>query len=356
MRRLICRVLAGLCLSAAAIPALGLIEAPGAAAASVSTVAYWVKGGVALPTVPSGGMLVGDDPSAAVNPNQPPPLPAALPVAPPHVSTPGPQLNGYTAVSALRITGVPLNADITMTLPTAPGSVPPLPGVSTIIACPIDPSWRPPAGGAGDVAAAPPGNCNSPSVGRVASDFMSVSWLLPATYQQNPGEIDIEVQPGVASVPGPFLVAFARPLSSAFHASAGGPLPTTPPVVAPEAPAGGQVPVPAAGPVPQPVQSFPSLAAPISPQSVTAPAPPALPSVSRLAGVTLPGVGDDRAHRIMAVVILFMIAAGWWWVGGRANRAPRRLGALSSDSHADAEQLGGIGRFRRARGVRPKRI
>ena len=72
------------------------------AALAPSATAYWVKTGTALPSVPKGGLLVGNDPFAVVNPAQPPTLPVTLPVAPPPVNLPGPQLTGFTAVSAVR--------------------------------------------------------------------------------------------------------------------------------------------------------------------------------------------------------------------------------------------------------------
>jgi hypothetical protein len=85
-------------------------------------------------------------------------------------------------------------------------------------------------------------------------------------------------------------------------------------------------------------------------------ATPSLPGVNQLAGVSIPGVSDDRSHRIMAVVLLFAIGVGWWWVGGRTNRGPRRLGALAGEGPTHVENLGGIGRFRRTRGDRPARL
>lgn len=358
VRRRVCRVLSAATIALCAVPAVGLIDAPHAGAASVSGTAYWVKLGIGLPLVPKNGVLVGDDPTAAINPSQPPPLPVPLPVALPPIKLPGPQLYGYTAVSALRIVGVPANADVTMTLPLAPGSIPPLPSVSTIVACPLVSDFNAPKGGVGDITAAPPDDCNTPSVGRLAATSLSISWVLPASFQRNAGELDIELQPGVAAVPFPYLVAFADPAPATFKAVAGGPLPTTaPPVQTPDSvvpfvPA--VTPAPSSSPTPSPILTPSVTAAPSLPSpSVRT---PSVTPINRLAQLTVSGVNDDRAHRIMAVVVLFVIAAAWWWLGGRATRGPRRLGALAGDAPVAAEDLGGIGRFRRTRAGPPPRI
>jgi hypothetical protein len=80
------------------------------------------------------------------------------------------------------------------------------------------------------------------------------------------------------------------------------------------------------------------------------------PATTRLAGAHLPG--DDRAHRLLAVLVLLAMAVGWWYAGGQPARAPRLLGALGGPpgKPAAAVRMGGIGRFARPRPSGPRRL
>jgi hypothetical protein len=352
-RRLVCRLMAMAALATAGGVVSGVATGAPAGAVAPSKVAYWVKGGVPLPTVPAGGLLVANDPTSAALP-QAPPLPVTLPVPIPTVPKGLPAILGPTAVSALIIDHVTPSADATLTLVVGFGSLAPPPGTTTLVACPILSDWTPPAGGVGEMSKAPAADCSSPSTGRVASDMKSISWLLPASFQSSPGTFSIELAPNPTGQPVPFAVPFVPPGPNALLSAAGGP--ATPAAPTATAPA---VSAPLAGPADL------SLPASLPAPYVAAPTSRAAPGTPRItllnpAGVRLPGVSDDRGHRIMAVTALFVLAAGWWWLGSRPVRGPRLLGALANDAGrraaAGAARTGGIGRFARVRHLQPRRL
>jgi hypothetical protein len=354
--RLACRTLSLAALAAAGGAVGGVALGPPAAAVAPSKVAYWIKGGVPLPTVPKGGLLVANDPTSVGLPTAPP-LPVPLPVPVPTVPRALPTVIGPTAVSAVIIDGATPDADATLTLLVGLGSLAPLPGTTTLVACPIQVSWTPPAGGAGELGKAPAADCSSTSIGRVAGDMKSISWLLPASFQTSPGTFNVELAPDPAGKPVPFIVPFLAPGAGALLSAAG---PPSPPA-APAAPApAGQATVPVAD------VALP-LYVPSPDTQAAAPQARALPSVGgRSAGAVttgarLPLLGDDRGHRIMAVAVLFMVAAAWWWIGSRPVRLPRLLGALGADGAAPAgrrpaSHTGGIGRFARVRHLEARRL
>jgi len=358
-RRMAFRTLSLAALAAAAGPIGGLVQSQQASALAPSTVAYWVKLGAAVPTVPKGGLLVANDPTSAASPTAPPPLPAPVAVpAPPPPPAGVPNLTGPTAVSTVKIDGVTQGADATLTLKVAPGSIPPPPSTTTMVACVIHGPWTPPPGGTGNIASAPAADCSSASTGKVAADNSTVSWLLPSSFQDN-GTLNVELEPNPSGPPAPFVVSFAAPDTGALQLASGPPAAPPPPEAAP-APAA-EVAAPAT--VPQdfsglgvvPTYSVPAPAAP-------APAAPARQQITLAspAAVHVPSVADDRGHRIMAVAGLFLLALAWWWVGSRPARAPRLLGALKSGTvegrGAPAVRVGGIGRFARMHAGVPRRI
>jgi hypothetical protein len=350
-----------------------MIPAAAVASAAPSAVAYYVKFGAPVPTVPKGGLLVGGDATSAASAQSP--IGSQLPVpvtTPPGV--PSGDVIGPTAISAVRITGVGPTADVTLTLQVAVGSLPPPASVITIVACALAQPLTPPATTPGDIASAPAYDCSPASVGRVAGDDGSISFLLPSSFQSKPGELDVALLPDPGGNPFPFSVAFDSPGPHAVAASTG------PAAVPPAAP------TPLAAPAPAVPVSSGSSAAPASFGSVGPPfgsiglsfpgptasggASPVVPAGSSALGatsrptvVTAPPAaavglpGDGRSHRIVAVALLLAITIAWWYVGSQPARAPRTLGALAgSDPPAPQPvHLGGIGRFRRPRVVPPSR-
>jgi hypothetical protein len=353
---------------AAAGPLAALASSGRAAALAPTSSGYWVKFGAPNPTVPKGGLLVASDPTTATNPASP--VGSKLPVgaAPPTVpGVPGSDVVGPAAISAVRITGVAPGQDATLTLQVAPGSVAPPATVTTVVACGLTAGLQgqPPQGG--DISKAPGYDCSSASAGRVAGDQSSVSWLLPAAMQATPGELDVALVPDPAGEPVAFSVAFGAPGSTSVQASSGPP--SAPPPTT--APTGGDVTAPSQAPFVATVvpgggggNPIPYFAPPAATPAPLAPAPapasraagsPQL-ALGRLAGAHLPG--DDRAHRLMAVVVLMAMAAGWWYVGGQPTRQPHLLGALggASASQAAPVRVGGVGRFSRPRPGGPRRL
>jgi hypothetical protein len=361
VKRVVCRLLSAATLTLTFFPLASLLGGARAEALAPTATGYWVKLGAAVPTVPSGGLFVANDPTASVNPAQPSlPVPVPVPIPNPP-SLPLPSLAGPTAISAVRITGIDPTKDATLSLKVAPGSAVPPPTVTTIVACPIVTAWQPPSG-AGNISKAPLYDCSARSTGRVAAGLDAISWLLPSSYQPTPGELDVALIPSTGALPIPFAVAFQHPDANSVRASTGAEIvPTAPPAAA----ATPNPTVPASSSSPGPVPAFTPPAAPALPV-VTQPQVAATASRGNggfgptlLAGVRLPG--DDRAHRIMAVVLLIAVAGGWWWVGGQPVRRPRLLGALGGDAdHAQtsdsAGQLGGVGRFSRSRTSSPRRL
>lgn len=312
-RRILARLLAIGCFGGAALLAMG----GSADALAPSDTGYWVKSGNAPPNVPPGGLFVGNDPGSVTNPGSS----VTIPTPPP--TTPGPTATGYTGVSAVRITGVSTTESATLTLVVAPGSVLPNPSVSTIVACPIVGTWQPPPGGVGDMSDAPRTDCSVPSVGKIAADNSSISFLLPASFEGSPGEFDVELLPGNTS-PAPFEVAFDQPGDSSVLAASGGPVMTT-------------VPAP---PTTEPLFTHPELAVPsavniVAPGGPTPTAPVASPTtvalrlVPKRTAVAPPAFRGAHAHRLMAVVLLLTLGACLAWFGRQEVRAPRRLGALA---------------------------
>ena len=359
-RRIICRSLSVICLTAAALPLAALLGSTTASALAPTATAYWDKVGGAVPTVPAGGLFVANDPTTAVNPSSPPPVPVPVPLpAPPPLPVTPP--TGPAAISAVRVTGVDPSKDATLTLTVAAGWVAPSPSVLTIVACPVAGTWSPPAGGAGDIAKAPGYDCTSASPGRVAGDLMSVSWLLPSSFQRTPGEFDVALVPNPAGLPVADAVAFAKPGSQSVHATIGSAVPpvvTTPAstdVTTPPAPATGDV-SPTAPPsfTPSPVLPAPARSAPATRPAVSG------PRRGGLIAVTLPRT--SRAHRLMAVIVLIVMAAAWWWVGGQPVPSPRLLGALAgrattgTGNSGAVTGVGGVGRFSRPRSSRAHRL
>jgi hypothetical protein len=269
-------------------------------------------------------------------------------------------------VSAVRITGVSPTQDATLTLQVAPGSVPPPPALTTIVACPLTQSLQsqPPQGG--DISHAPGYDCSASSTGRVAGDQTSISWLLPHSFQSTASELDVALVPNPAGQPAPFSVAFSAPGSTSVQASSGAPSPLPPTTAAPGP--GDTTPistsptpfVPTALPPTGGGTPIPLFAAPVTPPAPLAPAPspPAVNGVpGQLAAVHLPG--DDRAHRLMAVIVLLAMAVAWWYAGGQPARAPRLLGAVGGGAirpSGAALRVGGIGRFTRPRLGGPRRL
>jgi hypothetical protein len=343
----------------AAAPLGGLVQTQTAAALAPSTVAYWVKLGIAVPTVPKGGLLVANDPTSAASPTAAPPVPGVAVPAPPPPPKGVPTLTGPTAVSTVKIDGVTQGAAATLTLKVAPGSVPPPPSTTTMVACVIHTAWTAPAGGTGDITSAPTSDCSSASSGKVAADNSTVSWLLPSSFQDSSGALDIELEPNPAGSAVPFAVSFAPPDASALQLASGPPAPALPPP-APE-PAAEATATAAAPPDFSALPAAPSYSAPAPVTSVTHPSP-VRPQVTLASpAVHVPTVVDDRGHRIMAVVALFVLALAWWWIGSRPTRAPRLLGALAAGASrpgagVPAVRSAGIGRFARMHSGVPRRI
>jgi hypothetical protein len=338
---------------------------------------YWVKFGLTLATVPSHGLLVAGDPSSALSAASG--LGAQLPVP---VTVPTPpgiaeaDLVGPTAVSAVQITGVSPTADATLTLTVALGSIVPPPGLATIVACPLSGDWQTPPAGAGDVSEAPGYDCASPSVGRVATNDETISWLLPSAFQTNPGELDVALVPNPNDSLIAFAVAFEPPGKGSVQAATGPPpavvsvtttvAPASTPTLAPSpaVPSGGGLvtggsPAFATPGFVAPDVVTPVAATPVATPSVALAAPAqAAPSVPPVA-VRVP---DDRAHRIMAVVLLLVVGAAWWYAGSQESPAPRLLGALGDRratpvaAVAAVDSDGGIGRFRRPRTSPARRL
>jgi hypothetical protein len=324
---------------------------------------YWVKGGLAIPTVPKGGLVVAADGTSALAPSSP--IGSELPFPVPVPSSAG-SLIGPAAISAIRIDGISGSADATLSLDVETGSVVPSPSLTTILACPLS-SALVTAPHGGDIADAPGYDCAEGSPGRVAGDNSSISWLLPAAMQISPGEIDVALVPDPSGLPIAFAVTFAAPGSSSVRAASGS-APLAPivtalsgarPVTAAPAPAtaplgfSGLPAVPSAG-----------FSAPAGGVASTSPSQTGTPSIAptvgleTLAGVRLPG--DDRFHRTMAVLVLLGVAAAWWWASGREERAPRLLGALAGRAPAVSVPAsgrdGGNGRFARPRDTPPRRL
>ena len=361
-RRVICRGLSVGCLCAAVFPLTALLGGGTASALAPTATGYWDKVGGAVPTVPSGGLFVANDPTTAVNPSSPPPVPLPVPLpSPPPLPVSPP--TGPTAISAVRVTGVDPSKDATLSLTVATGWIAPSPSVLTIVACPIAGSWSPPSGGAGSIAKAPSYDCTSASTGRVAGDLMSISWLLPSSFQATPGEYDIALVPNPAGLPVVDAVAFAKPDAQSVHATIGSAVPpavTTPPpaspVATPAAPTGGDL-----------SATTPLTDTPALPVSGTPPPVPAgritvrTPGRAGLVGLSLPGT--SRAHRLMAVLVLIVMAGAWWWVGGQPVPSPRLLGALAGDGRTNPSggtggtgSVGGVGRFSRPRSRQANRL
>lgn len=365
-RRVLCRTLSLAALALAAAPVGGLLQAQTAGALAPSSVAYWVKLGAAVPTVPKGGLLVANDPTSALAPTAPPPAPGVTIPAPPAPPSGTPTVTGPTAVSTLKIDGVTAGADTTLTLKVAPGSLPPLPSTTTVVACPVHGSWTAPASGQGNIASAPAADCSSASTGKVAGDNSSISWLLPSSFQDTPGSLSIEILPNPAGQPAPFSVAFAAPDTSALQPASGPPAVPPPPDNTAVAPvdAGAPLTTPEAFPAPLALPNYTTPAAPAAPAAPSAPARQQV-TLASPALAHLPAVADDRGHRVMAVVALFAIALAWWWVGSRPVRAPKLLGALGAASSRvgptlepapAASRAAGVGRFARLHTGLPRRV
>jgi hypothetical protein len=360
VRRIACRAASLVCLALTAAPISALLTSHPAAASAPTASVYWVKAGAPVLTAPPGGLVVANDPTvAAAAP------PSGLPVS--GLPTPPPGTVGPAAISAVRIAGVDPTSAATLSLAVANGSSPPPPSVTHIVACPIVGHWQPPPGGVGDTANAPARNCSSPSPGKVAADNTSVSWLLPASFQSKPGQFDVALVPDPAGPAVPFAVTFDPPGLNSVQGPSGPPPPPPPP-----APSSAPSAAPSAAPPAAPVAATPvtpDLSAPITPAppvaSASAPqtiqlqtAPSSTAQNAGLAGVHLPGLSDDRAHRIMAVALLLGMGAALWWVGGQPAREPRLLGALAGASVEPeaARGMGGVGRFRRPRATSVRRL
>lgn len=350
----------------AAAVAVVIWLAPGlpASALAPTSSGYWVKGGLAIPTVPKGGLVVAADGTSALAPSSP--IGSELPFPVPVPSSAG-SLIGPAAISAIRIDGISASADATLSLEVETGSVVPSPSLTTILACPLS-SALVAAPHGGDIADAPGYDCAEGSPGRVAADNSGISWLLPAAMQISPGEIDVALVPDPSGLPIAFAVTFAAPGRSSVQAASGSaPLAPTVtalsgagPVTAAPAPAtaplgfSGLPAVPSAGFSAPPAGGVAS--APLPETGTPSIAPTA--GLATLAGVRLPG--DDRFHRTMAVLVLLGVAAAWWWASGREERAPRLLGALAGRAPAVSVPAsgrdGGIGRFARPRDTPPRRL
>jgi len=358
-RRLLCRGASAACVLGALV-LLGSVIASGSASALAPTATgYWDKLGGPIPNVPAGGLFVANDPTAAANPTSAPPLPVPVPVpSPPALPVPVPTVSGPTAISAVRVTGIAANQDATLSLKVATGWLAPDPSVLTILACPVTSIWSPPAGGAGSVSKAPSYDCSSSSTGRVAGDMSGISWLLPASFQSTPGELDVALVPNPTGLPVASAVGFDRPDASAIHAAIGSnepPVAAVPPAgpvttVAPTAFGGGGAPALSYSPAP-------ASSAVTPPATPAASAPVRAPSQSGLILARLPAT--SRAHRLMAVIALIVLAVGWWWVGGQQVPSPRLLGALATGASAGAAAAGpvaGVGRFSRPRRGEARRL
>jgi hypothetical protein len=364
-RRLLCRTVSLAALALAAAPVGGLLQPQTAGALAPSSVAYWVKLGATVPTVPKGGLLVGNDPTSALAPTAPPLAPGVTTPAPPPPPKGTPTVTGPTAVSTLKIDGVTAGADTTLTLKVAPGSLPPLPSTTTIVACPVHGSWTAPASGQGDISNAPAADCSTTSTGKVAGDNSSISWLLPSSFQDAPGSLSVEILPNPTGQPAPFSVAFAAPDTSALQPASGPPAAPPPPDTS-SSPAGALAPstTPEAFPAPVALPDYTSPAAPAAPAAPRV-SPRQQVTLASPAAARLPAVGDDRGHRVMAVVALFAVALAWWWVGSRPVRTPKLLGALGAASSRlqvapapapSPPRAAGVGRFARLHTGLPRRI
>jgi hypothetical protein len=279
--RTVCRLLSVVTLASALFVLVGAVTA---SAASPTSVAWWSKLGVAPPTVPPGGLFVGNDPL------------------------------GPTALSAVRVES---NKDaVTLTLKVASGTLPP-PSMTTIIACPIASPWQTPQGGHGDVTSAPQYDCSRFSKGMVATDNNSISWLLPA--------LDVALVPDPKGQPVPFAVAFAPPDGNAVLLASGAPsAEATPRPPAAPAPADGLAPVAVGGGV----IVRPSMAAATpaaSPHSIASSASPSSVATAQPVGFPVPKLDDGSGQRLVAGLALAALAAAWWLMSNRPQREPRLL-------------------------------
>ena len=286
MRRVVLRVLSAASVACAAIVFAGAWTAW---AQAPSAVAWWSKLAVAPPNVPSGGLYVAGDPS--------------------HV------LDAISTVRAVHVDG---DEPVTLTLQIASGSIPP-PGSLAVVACAITSPWSVPAGGHGDLAAAPRYDCTGASKGVVATDNRSVSWYLPA--------IDVALVPDSTAPPVPFTVAFAPPGDDAVQLTTGAPAraadvvrpaPQVDDEAAPVATGNGVIARPTA---PAATPHEPAAASAVPAAQITSAAAPTTQAVP----IALDRPDEGAGQRLVAGLALLGLAAGWWFMSNRPLREPRLL-------------------------------
>jgi hypothetical protein len=247
---------------------------------------------------------------------------------------------------------------------------------SAVEACVVTKGWTKPAAAPGAWDARP--TFDSPCTrGRISTDGAVVVFFLDQQFVKG-GAIDVAIVPVSGATP--FSIAFAKPGDHALTAApaapsvgAPGSAPTIPrpSVTSPSSSAaGGGAGVVASGRTPS--------AAPVAGASTPQAAPAAVETAPVPEVATgLPddvlraaGFGDpDRGARAMALLGASAIIIGWWLIATQPTRLPRLVGALAggrgrsidtaSEQKASSRvwnHAGGVGRFARPRGERPRSL
>jgi hypothetical protein len=284
------------------------------------------------------------------------------------------------AVSAVRFTGIPEGADVTLLLDAAEGSVTdapaPTPQDSTaraalaIAACITDPkapTWDGEQFGRWE--SKPVWDCESLAADGVAEEAGTrMSWQLSALFQQIPGVIDVVLVPQGTT---PFSVNFNKPAADALTVTGGdtgaedlGALPTAEDSASSVDDSTATAPDPDLTPAtvdPGPILTtlVPTTELSLPPTTVPDPAAPAV-ALGRgdSARVLAPFKDTSRSQRVMALAVLALMLGALWWFGSGHVRAPRLLGSLGAGNlrAPAAVHVGGVGRFTRPRNGRPNRL
>lgn len=287
--------------------------------------------GAPNPTVPDGGLWVGNDPSG------------------PH------------AVSALRFRGDIGSGELILTL--APGST----VAGPVVACPIISGWSP--GPEGAWRDRPAIDCDRFELsGRLSSDGTKMTFNIPQGFTEF-GErvLDIGLRPAVGAGD-LFDLYFEAPGPESFVVFEGQQLP--PPE--PEFPEPDESTLPTTAPSSnaEPRQDLPATPAPSTTVAEETAAPPVDigggngPLPQPVADVFEPFT-ESRASRIFSVTLLLLLGLGLWYLSGQEVREPRLLGGLAASGGAGnaakavapaADRGRGIGRFKRERSGPPTKF
>lgn len=349
----------------------------GAGAEDLDAYGWWSR----AQTLPSASPVTVPPPPSQVVPADGMAVQMATVSSPPD-PTATPQPVQPVAVSALRFTGIPEDADVTLLLDAAEGSLTdapaPTPQDTTaraslpIAACVLDskaPTWDGEQFGKWDNK--PVWDCESLAADGVAEEAGTrMSWQLSPLFQQTPGVLDIVLVPQGSS---PFSVAFNAPASDAITVTGGGTggdvdslgpsddtdassgfddsTATLPDATSADVAAdAGALPL---ADVTDEMSALPATAE--TPAGDTAAIALGRPRSARILG---PFKDTSRSERIMAVSLLGLMLAALWWFGSGHVRAPRLLGSLgAAGGRAPASvHVGGVGRFTRPRSGRPNHL